>query len=239
VTSLSQPTDWHYVWQTTRAVLEALYFLSGIGILIAAIYAASQVRIASEQLRIAADQLKTTKEIADANSRRESVRFAAELCKYYADKIVPAQDAALKKYVSEQCTFLAPVQQQSPAFVLKDGDFAQANYDINKIPPEWNKVNIEIVTLLNMLESFAIPFAAGVADDGIGFRETASVFHTTIDAYMPAIYYLRQTQGVRYASALKLWNIWHDRMVAQALTPAMKGFQDLIDAAEKNKIKAI
>jgi len=38
---------------------------------------------------------------------------------------------------------------------------------------------------------------------------------------------------------LKLWNIWHDRIAAQALAPAMKGIQELIDAAEKNKIKPI
>jgi hypothetical protein len=60
-----------------------------------------------------------------------------------------------------------------------------------------------------------------------------------INAFMPAIYYLRQTQGVRYANVLKLTNIWHDRMIAQALAPALKGLQDLIDAAEKNKIKPI
>jgi hypothetical protein len=85
----------------------------------------------------------------------------------------------------------------------------------------------------------AIPFAAGVADDGIGFQETAASFVSTINVYVPAIYYLRQTQGVRYASVLKLWNIWHDRLVALALAPAIKGIQELIHAAEKNKIKAI
>jgi hypothetical protein len=239
VTTLSEPTDWHSVWQTTRAVLEALYFISGIGILIAALFAVRQVRIASDQLRIASEQLKTTKEIADSNSRRESVRYAAALCKYYADEVVPAQDAALKKYVAAQCTCLAPVKQQLPAFVIKDGDFAQVNYDIKRIEPEFPKVAIEFVTLLNKFESFAIPFAAGVADDGIGFQETASVFIIGVGVFTPAIYYLRQTQGARYASVLKLWNIWNDRMVALALTPAMKGLQDLIDAAEKNKIKPI
>ena len=40
-------------------------------------------------------------------------------------------------------------------------------------------------------------------------------------------------------SVLKLWNIWHDRIAAQALAPAMKGIRELIDAAEKNKIKPI
>lgn len=229
---MAQPTDWNHVWAITRSVLEALYFLSGIGILIAAWYAARQVQIAS-------DQIKTTKEIAEANSRRESVKLAAELCKYYAHEVVPAQDAWLKKYAAEKCTFLAPIQQAAPAFIIKNGDFAQVNYDLNRVTPEWPKVNVEIVTFLNKCESFAIPFAAGVADDGIGFQETAAVFINGINALTPAIYYLRQTQGVRYASVLKLWNIWHDRMAAQALAPALKGLQELIDAAEKNKIKPI
>jgi hypothetical protein len=229
---MTQPTDWHVVWQITRSVLEALYFLAGIGILIAACYAAKQVKIASEQL-------KTSKEITDANSRRESVKLAAELCKYYAHEVVPAQDVALKKYVAEKCTFLAVVQQAVPAFVIKDGDFAQVNYDLNRVKPEWGKVNVEIVNFLNKCESFAIPFAEGVADDRIGFQETAAVFISSINALTPAIYYLRQTQGVRYASVLKLWNIWHDRIAAQALAPALKGLQELMDAAEKNKIRLI
>lgn len=225
-----QPTDWNHVWGVTRSVLETLYFLSGIGILIAAWYAARQVQIASYQI-------KTTKEIAEANSRRESVKLAAELCKYYAHEVVPAQEAFLKKYAVEKCTFLAI--QQGPAFVIKNGDFAQVNYDLNRVPPEWPKVSAEIVMFLNKSESFAIPFAAGVADDGIGFQETAAVFINTINVLTPAIYYLRQTQGARYASVLKLWNIWHDRIAAQALAPALKGLQELIDAAEKNKIRPI
>jgi hypothetical protein len=32
-----------------------------------------------------------------------------------------------------------------------------------------------------------------------------------------------------------LWNIWHDRLAAKALTPeVMKRIQDLIDAGQKN-----
>jgi hypothetical protein len=194
---LTQPVDWHCVWQTTRSVLEALYFLSGVGILVAAAYAARQVRIASDQLKIASEQLRLTKEISDASSRRESVKLAAELCKYYAHEIVPAMDAAMRKYAEEKCTFLAPVQQPNPAFVIEDGDFAQVNYDTNRVTPEWGRVASEMVNFLNKCESFAIPFAAGVVDDGVGFQETAAVLLSSIDVVMPAICYLRQTQGVR------------------------------------------
>lgn len=117
-------------------------------------------------------------------------------------------------------------------------DFAQVNYDLKRVQPEWAKVGIESINFLNKCESFAIPFVAGVADDSIGFQETAPAFIGSISTVTPAIYYLRQTQGSRYASVLKLWNVWNDRMAAQALAPAMKGFQDF-NAAEKSKIKPI
>jgi hypothetical protein len=123
---------------------------------------------------------------------------------------------------------------------LEKGDFKQVSYDINRVHPEWPRVGTCIVHFLSKAESFAIPFAEGVADDRIGFQETAASFIAAISAFMPAIYYLRKTQNVGYASVLKLWNIWHDRMVAKALTPeVMKRIQDLIQAAEKNKIKPI
>jgi hypothetical protein len=67
----------------------------------------------------------------------------------------------------------------------------------------------------------------------------SSAFIAAVSFFTPAIYYLRHTQGSRYASLLKLWNVWHDRIVAQALAPAMQGIQELIASAEKNKIKPI
>src|SRR6266481_9071486 len=79
--------------------------------------------------------------------------------------------------------------RRAPAFVIKDGDFAQVNYDIKRVTPEWTKVNNEVVAFLNKSESFVIPFAAGVADDAIGFQETAASFVSTINFVTPVIYY--------------------------------------------------
>ncbi|MFZ0859893.1 MAG: hypothetical protein WAN18_04370, partial [Candidatus Sulfotelmatobacter sp.] len=51
------------------------------------------------------------------------------------------------------------------------------------------------VTYLNALEAFAIPFAAGVADEDIGYRETARPFCQGALAYMPVIFQLRATNA--------------------------------------------
>ena len=139
----------------------------------------------------------STKELADANSRREAVRLAAIQCKYFAEEVVPAFTAVTKKYQVEKLTFLAakpqpvpPAQPIPPHYLLKDGDFVQASHDNDLLNREWPKVSTEAVAHLNKLESFAIPFAAGVATDEIGFQETAPVFCSTVATMMPAIYHL-------------------------------------------------
>lgn len=76
--------------------------------------------------------------------------------------------------------------------------------------------------LPDTLESFAIPFAAGVADDDTGFMETAPAFIKGVQLVMPAIYYLRTTQGSRWSSVLKLFEIWDrsDRSPSNRIRPS-------------------
>jgi hypothetical protein len=236
---VSSQSGWVTTWHWTHGVLETLYFLSSIGILIAAWKGLGQ-------LKLAKDLATSTKELADANSRREAVRLAAIQCKYFAEEVVPAFTALTKKYLDEKLTFLAakpqpppPAQPVPPHYLLKDGDFVQATHDKDLVEKEWLKVANEVVAHLNKLESFAIPFAAGVATDEIGFQEVAPVFCSTVATMMPAIYHLRMTQGAMYFSTLKLYCLWNNRMAAKALAPVMKQFQEMIQSVEKAKINPI
>jgi hypothetical protein len=217
--------------------LRALYFISGVGIFSAACYAAKQVSIALSQLKLASEELKFTKEIAEANSRRESVKFAAQLCKSYADETVPAFQTLADKYKELNLTFLTPDVERW--FVLKDGDFQQTTYDLSRITPHWDEIRKEMVNYLNQAEAFAIPFAEGVADDKIGFQETAVAFCSGVSQCMPAVYFLRKTRSIRYTSLLTLYCIWKNRLTAEAIAPLAKQMQEFVDVAEKNKIKSI
>ena len=58
---------------------------------------------------------------------------------------------------------------------------------------------------------------AGVADEDIGFTETAPAFVNMMNRVVPAIYYMRVLQGARYASVLKLFDLWNSRIAAKAL----------------------
>jgi hypothetical protein len=234
----SQPIDWHGVWLTIKSVAEFIYFLTGIVLVGAAIYAARQVKFAAQQAMTALDQLEVTRKIAKDNAKREAVRWAGDHCRYFAEVVVPAWGKADLTYTKSECTFLDPVPiqpgaPQVPAFIINNGDFApQVNYDINRISNQcWLKTGDDIVNFLNKLESFAIPFAMGVADDATGFQETAPAFINILNKFTPAIYYLRRTQGVRFPSILKLFNVWHNRVIANALAQMMPGMQKMIEDA--------
>jgi hypothetical protein len=239
LTETFQPTNWHHIWLCFKSFFELLYFIAGIVIGIAAVYAAKQVRIASQQLDAA-------KEIAKSAARREAVKLAGDKCEYFAENVVSAQNDAVNAYVAGHCTFLDPTPLQPgaqavPAFTIVNGDFAQPiHYDVRRITPEqWNSVKAHMVMFLNKLETFAIPFAAGVADDVTGFQETAPVFIGLMNTFMPVIYFLRQTQGARYASILKLFTVWNTRVAANVLAQVMPGLQRMIDEAGTSQIPPI
>lgn len=241
-----QPTDWHHIWLCVKSLVEFLYFIAGVVLIGVAVYAARQVKFAAQQTKLAADhakiasdQLDATRQIAKDNAKRDAVRLAGEHCKYFAEIVVPAWGQAETTYVHSRCTFLDPVPlaqgaNPAPAFVINNGDFAQpTNYDMSRITDQcWGACGTAIVDFLNKLESFAIPFAMGVAHDPTGFQETAPVFINILNKYTPAIYYLRMTQGSRYPSILKLFNVWHQRVVGQALAQMMPGMQRMVDDAQ-------
>ena len=109
-------------YPTVRAVLELLYFASGIGILVAALFGLKQVRVAAQQLKL-------TKEIADSNARRESVKYAANQCSYFAKEVMPAFEKIVAEYKEHNLRSLFPQQPQQRSFFPVDKDFA-VTYDV-------------------------------------------------------------------------------------------------------------
>ncbi|HXN99281.1 MAG TPA: hypothetical protein VN881_09430 [Candidatus Acidoferrales bacterium] len=236
---MTQQADWHAVWRVIRATLEALYFLSGVGILIAALYGLKQLKLTKELAENGLRQLELTQRLADSDSKRESVKLAATQCRYFAEIVVPALDAVLRDYLHQKLTFLNVPPGQPPAFVLHEGKFVQAKYDAQLIEAQWLNIAPKMVTYLNAVESFAIPFAAKVASDEIGFQETSANFCTGVSTLMPVIYHLMQTQKVGYPSLLMLYCIWNNRIAANVAAPLLAQMQALITTAENEKKKLI
>jgi hypothetical protein len=200
---------------TTRAILELLYFASGVAIAIFAFLGLRQVKLGLEQLRI-------TKEIANTNAKREAVKLAAEQCRYFAEDCVRAMTEAHDEYHKKGFKFLTPHPAQGqPPFLLQNGEIISHSFDLKALNDEMLECG-SVVLYLNSLEAFAIPFAAGLANEDIGFTETARPFCQGLQEAMPALFQLRQTNRGRYESAVKLYEMWSRRLAAEAAAPVMQ-----------------
>jgi len=209
---------------TVRAILELLYFVAGIVIAVAAVLALKQIGL--------------TKQIAKTNARRESVKLAAELCKYFAETVARAWTEANEDYRKLGLKFLGVVPPQGqPAFLIQNGEIVSHHFNLKQLAEELPRIN-SAITYLNVLEAFAIPFAAGVADEDIGYRETARPFCQGVQLFMPVIFQLRAENKGRFESIVKLYTMWNQRLVLETVAPVMKVMQQLQDA-EKSRIKPI
>jgi hypothetical protein len=212
---------------TVRAFLELLYFASGIAIAIAAFLGLRQLKVGLEQVAI-------SKEVARINAKRESVRYADEQCRYFAEKVVPAQTKMGVEYTQARLTFLniLPPDNQGPRqFLVQNGEVVlPRGYDVTLLDREWLKIAEPMITYLNAIESFAIPFAEGVANEDIGYRETARPFCQGMQSVLPAIFQLRRTQQGRYESAIKLYTTWSSRLAAEVVAPMVGILGNIVDA---------
>jgi hypothetical protein len=108
--------------KTAHDIFETLYFAAGIAI---AVFAC----LGLKQIKLGLDQLKLTKEIAKTNARRESVKFAADQCRYFAETVMPSRLKMLEEYSRAGWTFLStPRPPNQLPFVLHGGEIANNNF---------------------------------------------------------------------------------------------------------------
>ena len=209
-----------------RPIFETIYFLSSIGVVIG--------------VWVAARQLRLTRKIADTGVKRESAKLAADQCRYLADTALPAFEKFCNKYNSARLTFLSKRRLAGqPLIQVTDGEFKNANHDPDALNKEWDSIKSELIGYLNDIEYFAMPFAAGVADEKVAFPVAALPFVGAVNTGIIGLYQLRAMGAGKYESTLKLYGIWFLRLASAAAASAMPQMQELIAKAATNKIDII
>jgi len=204
-----------------RQVLELLYYFSGVAIAVAAFWGLRQLTI--------------SKQIAKMNAKREAFKLAADECRYYAKEVVPLMTRCASEYNRLGLTFLSI----PPQFTIENGEIVKHNFDVKLLDAEVPRILEPLVTYLNAGEAFAIFFTSGVADEDIAFQETALSFCKATIFYMPAYFQMRRTNAARFESSIKLFDLWNKRLIAKAMSPAIKSMEDFLKAVSNEKIKPI
>lgn len=204
-----------------RSLLELLYFASGIAIAVAAFWGLKQLRI--------------SKQIARTNARREAFKLAADECRFYAKEVVPLANKFATEYKQLGLTCLSGPSQ----FRIEKGEIVGHSFPVDLLQKEIPKIAESLVECLNAVEAFALFFTSGVADDDLGFQETAISFCKLTAQHMGAYFHMRHINAARYESTIKLFEIWQKRLQANAASLAMKPLGDLIRTVGKERIRPI
>src|SRR6185437_7555053 len=177
--------------------LEAAYYVSGVGLLIVAV-------LALRQIGVARNTLKVLKRDIVLRSQREAAALAAQQCEKYVEFFPKLNElkAAMK------AIGLTPAKTRDHRFNLE--------FDVAEVKTTearaWLKTLGEHLGLaldvLNKIDSIAIYFAKGVANEEIAFASIGESFCTQVEELYFLILHVHEFYPSSYESVIQLYKVW-------------------------------
>jgi len=209
--------------QHFRAIMEVLYFGSGVVIAFTALLALRHLKIGEEtlaatkqQLALATASIEQARADMHIRSRREAVTLGAQLCERFADSVIPLGNSF--------CQLLDREKIQNFRWGLRDTHFnAKSIVDTEGAKRCYAALVASddahglALHLLNDLEALAIYFVKGAADESTAFASIGETFCEMVEELAPCIVVAREIEGPahrsgRYENTVELYSMWSDRI---------------------------
>ena len=165
--------------------VELAYYIGGLVIAICAVYATKQISLMKQSIII--------------QSKRESLSLASEKCLAYFNESIPLVNELYKLLDANNIEFFADWQ-----VLVEDGKLSV----INEASRNYSEIkDIKFNPYLNSVESVAVFFNSGVADDHVGYNTLSYTLLNTLTKLMPIIYYYNKRGGY-YSNIIELYIRW-------------------------------
>jgi len=197
---------------SVRSFLELAYFVATIVLALVGCAALYQLVFLKRSIDVA-------KEDIELRSKREAVTLAAERSEVFANTIIPQ--------VHEHMQQMANAQVPIRKWDLVDSKFEKSSVvDWGEAEAWFSKVKAANLTnacisMLNLLESFAMYFAKGAADEQVAFPAVGPVFCEYVDRLAPCLIVLRRHEpnipSGPYQNIIALFGAWSSRMKKEEL----------------------
>ncbi|SHG70579.1 hypothetical protein SAMN05444483_12330 [Salegentibacter echinorum] len=190
--------------ELTKDILEIIYFLSTPLLALFAYKALGQIKQTKNQI----DESRKSRQLS---SKRESYKLSAEKCDYFLNNLIPKMNLIYRKLEEENVKFFEDSE------VIIANKRITVNPDLKK-PEDLLKLidDVPILELFNALESFAVFFVSGVADENIAFLTIGRSYCSTVKTYLPILIPLSDNNK-HFANTLNLFIIWHSRIEKENL----------------------
>ena len=205
-----------------RTHLENAYWMAGILMGVGVSLAAWQVRLASNQLSQARESFRLS-------CQRESYRIAAERCDYFGQHILPLCHRVEEAFKAKGITLLDKSKVTIDGGVIKFDGRGIDNADLPKV----NALSLELSTLLNAVEGWAVFFVARVADEKIGYLTCGHAFVQLFERFLP-VYIISNSLKDHNKHSQNLFFSWHERIHQERL---IKKTSELVAQVDMSKLK--
>lgn len=217
-----------------RDWLELLYFLSGIVMMILVGFGLWQLKLAKDQISLAKDQLETSKDIFKTQSKRAAVEAAVIECRRYSETVI--QDSiALDRYCeTHDITFFDDVAFNKTEEGFSIDTRSIKDDDLKKLSGASDIIN----RYLNGLESYALFFLSGIADEEIAFHTNGKEFIQSAEKGFKIFPICNVSE--EDAEPIKvLYFRWYEKLEAKRLMIEQKKIEKKLSGYKDNNIRAI
>ena len=202
--------------QYLRFSLELLSFLSNIVLACIAIAALYQIILAKRSL-------ETARLDIELRSKREAVTLAADKVAEFAENIIPKCNLEFRTLMSAGISI--------DRWELQNNRFDESSFKDWNAALKWEEQlraskQVDSATrVLNQLESFAMYFAKGAADEQVAYSAVGAIFRNYVDLLAPHLTSLRILSGSKNAyvtsgpfqNVVTLYEVWLSRARKEAL----------------------
>lgn len=198
-----------------RNFLEILYFLTTPLLFIVA--------------TIGLKELSISKENAKLQAKREAYKISAEQCNYYFAHIIPEINALDELIIENDIDWFKKCEIEIKSEKISVNN-CQGSLEI------FNKVGEEVLDVLNHIESFAVFFVSGVADEKVAYSSVGSTFCFSVKKLLPL--FIAPDEQKHFINTIKLLVVWNTRLEEEALYKKAKA-EEVINQDQSINLKTL
>jgi hypothetical protein len=209
-------------------------YISGVIVMFLVAFGLRQLKLAKDQISLAREQIETSKNIFKTQSRRASVEAAVIECRRFSETIV--QDSlALDKFIdAHELTYFEKVKFEKieKGFKIDISDINDG--DVKKLAEAEELIN----RFINGLESHALYFLSGVADEEIAFHTNAKTYLEFCETAFKLFPILNASEEDA-APIKKLYFMWHEKYEAKRLRIEKSKIDAKLSSYKESRVRAI
>lgn len=158
-------------------------------------------------------QISVAKKALVTSSKREAVTLAADKCNEAADKLIP-----LHTQLCNRSIFLWELSADPKVCAINIANHEEAMKWLETLRQD-KEMFAGLINFSNKVESFAMYFANGAADERIAYPAMGETFCHWVTGIAPVIVWMRKNNNCNsyYTNTINLYKIWSQRRAKDKL----------------------